>query len=282
MLLELQTWSNVASFVTLTYSPEYLPDTHAFPAGNLYKKHVQDYLKRLRFELAKKGRTCRYFAVGEYGDKSSRAHYHLILYGLDPLTDDVLIRSCWPFGFVAIGDVKSASIGYTVGYTLKKMTAEKDFLDGRTPEFSLMSRKPALGHFAIPEIGARLKKYNLIPRGFCNSFTDWLQKNPYGLYKYHTDFKDWEGNFKIGRHYARLDSVYMKKLAAWMYPDYADYLRSLDASFELFPQGFKDFRPFKAQLSIFRYRINVAKGVLDEAKAKAEARQRRSKATRTL
>ena len=43
------------------------------------------------------------------------------------------------------------------------MTSIKDFEDGRQPEFTLMSRKPALGHFQLPLIAKVLKKRNLYP-----------------------------------------------------------------------------------------------------------------------
>ncbi len=59
-------------YITLTYSETDLPYT-----GDLHKSDLQDFLKRLR-----KNTQCklRYFAVGEYGDKKGRPHYHLLIF----------------------------------------------------------------------------------------------------------------------------------------------------------------------------------------------------------
>ena len=63
-------------FVTLTYAPEHLPKD-----GSLNRKHVQDFIKRLRRRLD--DRKIRVFYCGEYGDKLRRPHYHLCLFNCD-------------------------------------------------------------------------------------------------------------------------------------------------------------------------------------------------------
>lgn len=91
------------------------------------------------------GRKFRYYAVGEYGEKSWRPHYHLIIFGLSP-TEEKLVQSCWPFGFVHMGQAEQKSMGYVAQYVTKKMTNPKDArLEGRTPEFCTMSLKPGIG-----------------------------------------------------------------------------------------------------------------------------------------
>lgn len=65
------------SFLTLTYAPENLPSN-----GSLCKRHLQLFMKRLR--KAYPGGKIRYFACGEYGEKFSRPHYHVILFGFCP------------------------------------------------------------------------------------------------------------------------------------------------------------------------------------------------------
>lgn len=47
----------------------------------LVKKHVQDFLKRLRKAIAPT--KIRYIATGEHGKHTNRAHYHLIIFGYD-------------------------------------------------------------------------------------------------------------------------------------------------------------------------------------------------------
>jgi len=60
-------------FITLTYK-------EAPPS--LIKKHLQDFIKRLR---KKTGAYIKYFGAGEYGEtKTQRPHYHLIVLGWTP------------------------------------------------------------------------------------------------------------------------------------------------------------------------------------------------------
>lgn len=78
MELEALDYANVW-FVTLTYDDEHLPLS---PSGlpTLRYSDVQKFLKRLR---TNSGQKFRYFAASEYGDRTQRPHYHLIIYGLD-------------------------------------------------------------------------------------------------------------------------------------------------------------------------------------------------------
>lgn len=62
-------------FLTITYSPENLPAD-----GSIHKEDLQLFLKRLRKALGEE--KIRYFACGEYGEKYSRPHYHLIIFGI--------------------------------------------------------------------------------------------------------------------------------------------------------------------------------------------------------
>ena len=134
------------AFVTLTYDDEHLP------AEGLRKRDVQLFLKRLRKAVAPL--RIRYLAVGEYGERTGRAHYHLCLFGVeDLLWLDSIMRGLWPFGFVSVGSLTIASANYCAGYVTKKMTSRSDTrLDGRMPEFSLRSTRPGLGARAFSQI----------------------------------------------------------------------------------------------------------------------------------
>jgi len=63
-----------ASFVTLTYSND-------VRAVSLKKEDVQKWQKRLRKLVQKR---LRFYTVGEYGEIKQRAHYHSIVFGIDP------------------------------------------------------------------------------------------------------------------------------------------------------------------------------------------------------
>lgn len=120
--LELEYWKE-ASFVTLTYDPEYLPEDIS-----LKPKHLQDFMKLFRYYLGKK---ISFFACGEYGDEGLRPHYHLIIFGWKPELSELqrhgkyfssdFIRKIWKYGFNTVGICNHDTIQYTVGYVRKKL-----------------------------------------------------------------------------------------------------------------------------------------------------------------
>lgn len=144
-----------SSFVTLTYEDKYLP-----PDGGLVKRDLQLFMKRLRKQ---RGAGVRFYGCGEYGGKFGRPHYHILLFNVD-FDDKVLfsrgkrpedtlytskaLKALWPFGHHAVGEVTMESCKYVAGYMVDKITGEMadDHYMGRSPEFSLMSRRPGIGH----------------------------------------------------------------------------------------------------------------------------------------
>lgn len=118
-------------FVTLTYSPENLPEN-----GVLVKRDLQNYIKRLRKDCDYKGIKIKYYACGEYGEKNGRPHYHMIMLGLSRFDRD-LIESNWSKGLVDIGTVTYQSIRYVVDYFNKDDRREK-YPEGILP-FKLQS-----------------------------------------------------------------------------------------------------------------------------------------------
>lgn len=160
-----------SSFVTLTYNDEHIP-----PGGTLDRRELQLFFKRLRKATAPQ--KLRYFAVGEYGDKGQRPHYHVALFGYPPCITGPLHRgsvcicaSCtgiaraWvssrgiPLGFVSVGALEPASAAYVAKYATKCMS-EKDrdirYPDGCIPPFSLQSLKPGIGSQYCDNIVAEL------------------------------------------------------------------------------------------------------------------------------
>lgn len=127
--------SQSSLFVTLTYHPKYCPD-------GLVKKHLQLFMKRLRKRDV--NQRLRYFAVGEYGTKRKRPHYHILLFNC---SDEKYIRQAWcnkkgePFGIVHVGKVTPASIAYCTKYIIQP--EQKDTTQQKP--FTLMSRRYGLG-----------------------------------------------------------------------------------------------------------------------------------------
>ena len=154
-------------FVTLTYSDEFLPE-----GGTLVRKHIQDFLKRLRFRFP--DRKIRVFYCGEYGDKMDRPHYHLCLFNLDfsdkkrlfqtngnwNYESDVL-SSLWTFGRSIVMDFSFDTAAYVARYCTKKISGElaRDHYSGKCPEFGGMSLKPGIGASWFSKYG----KSDLIP-----------------------------------------------------------------------------------------------------------------------
>jgi hypothetical protein len=144
MLHELDSWP-CASFITLTYSDEYLPDDLS-----VHKEHLQKFFKRLRKAIYPS--KIRYFACGEYGTKTQRPHYHAIVFGLSLCDyDRRLVKRCWKYcdwsvpaiNQRAFGLAEVDSIRYVAQYIDKKFTgdlATAEYEDkGREPVFRLMS-----------------------------------------------------------------------------------------------------------------------------------------------
>lgn len=122
-------------FLTLTYADPAPPV--------LDKKHLQDFFKRARHDYS-----FRYFACGEYGSATHRPHYHAVFFGQDfldgafDISDSLyshpVLQEHWGHGQISIGSVTMASCCYVAGYVNKKV--------GDTDTFSLMSRRPGIGH----------------------------------------------------------------------------------------------------------------------------------------
>ena len=105
-------------------------------------KGFPPFMKRLR--KFHRGVTLRYYAVGEYGSKTYRPHFHAIIFNLNP----DMVERAWrnpdngePLGQVHIGDVTGASVAYTTKYMSKGKLIPVHANDDRIPEYSLMSKK---------------------------------------------------------------------------------------------------------------------------------------------
>lgn len=156
-----------ACFATLTYEKDEIISVDP--------EHLQLFLKRFRAAISPV--KVRFYAVGEYGDKTGRPHYHLALYGWGPCaygrsrysklhsTCCVVcetIRSAWGHGHIYLGELEIKSAMYIAGYMLKKMTRHDDHrLAGRHPEFARMSLRPGIGAWAMDEVAHSILTYKL-------------------------------------------------------------------------------------------------------------------------
>lgn len=121
------------SFLTLTYNDENLP-----PHNSLQYKDVQKFWKRLRKALQHR---IRYYAVGEYGSKTLRPHYHACVFGEDftkdakmvqqhphPLWDSPMLTKAWGMGGVRVGQLNHNTAQYTASYVVKKLRSKQQYV----------------------------------------------------------------------------------------------------------------------------------------------------------
>ena len=140
-------------FVTLT-----LDDAHVKPVP--VKEDVQYFLHKLRDSY---GIKCRYFACGELGSHTGRAHYHLILFGYKPadlkyygqsksgesIYTSKFLSKVWNQGQVIIGEFSVRTASYVAGYVGKD----------KNQAFLMESRRPGLGYIYMTANFRTLFKY---------------------------------------------------------------------------------------------------------------------------
>lgn len=162
-------------FITLTYAPDKVPVSVDIETGECFltvcKKHVQDWMKRLKIRLTRQGRDFKvrpfhYFITSEYGSKPRfgqlyRPHYHAILFGISfselfPSIVDWRER----FGFVSWDNPRSnyATIRYCSKYCAKGSFENPHVREGKVlPTFHLVSHGLGAGYLS------RMRSFHLNP-----------------------------------------------------------------------------------------------------------------------
>lgn len=129
--------SNTSHFITLTYDENHLTYTPEH-IETLYKPHLQKFFKKLRYAQYKLGNKdkIRYYAVGEYGTKTQRPHYHAIMFNLDTeiLTQ---LTQLWGKGLTHSAITSPATIRYVTKYLINKVGDYND----RDKPFAIMSKQ---------------------------------------------------------------------------------------------------------------------------------------------
>lgn len=143
-------------FLTLTIDKnKSTPEEQITLKKDLYQK----FMKRLRKKYPEI--KISYYYCGEYGEQYSRPHYHSCLFNFDfpdkslyRVTSDgnrlytsELLNKLWGKGNCYIGDVTFESAAYVARYITKKITGPNsdEYYSGRLPEYTNMSKKPAIG-----------------------------------------------------------------------------------------------------------------------------------------
>lgn len=171
--------SDSAYAVTFTYDESPAND---YRKVVLHYEDVQRMLKRIRIWQARQdeaaGRpkgfsSTRYICSGEYGKKSARAHWHIVLFfrGEVPSIPSIEKRQNWDFwghGFTYWQPVSGRAFFYTLKYIRKSYAKCRRFM---------MSKGPLIGFRGLEEMGRRWARAGI-------PINRWWYHHPNGL---HTD-----------------------------------------------------------------------------------------------
>lgn len=175
-------------FLTLTYDDDSL-EWHR----SLVVDHLQAFLKRLRKRFSGVGETedgkrpVRYFAAGEYGSRTDRPHFHLLLFNLripdvsgfpDRNEESAELSELWKFGRHVVSGFSPGRARYVAGYAAKKVKGRMarqaaygvyhpvtgEYFE-RKPEFCTMSRRPGLGHYWYERFRSDLERGYVVEAG---------------------------------------------------------------------------------------------------------------------
>jgi len=165
-------------FLTLTFEDD-------SKSVSLDYSYFQKFMKRLRRKFPKD--KISFFCCGEYGETNPktrikdggkyRAHFHAILFNFNfpdrvpvrlldrsDLFRSAILDDLWRWGHCSIGAVTFESAAYVARYAMKKVTGdlaksvytvitEDGEMIERTPEFLVMSKRPAIGKMWFEKFG---------------------------------------------------------------------------------------------------------------------------------
>jgi len=130
-------------FITLTYSEDRVPD-------RLDPKHFERYIARLRKDTPG---SVRYFCCGEYGGKTLRPHWHVLLFGHQYRSRGLFhAERHWEHGHLWSDEFNQTTAAYVARYSLKTSSIDDK------PQIIRMSRRPGIGMSQIRTIAMNLAK----------------------------------------------------------------------------------------------------------------------------
>lgn len=130
-------------FITLTYDTAHVPISKK-GYMSVSKTDIQKFIKRLRKSVSLVSDVpVKYYLCAEYGGRTDRPHYHIILFNVSKLSH---IEDSWGLGMINYGKVSGASVGYCLKYISKEKKIPKHKNDDRIPEFALMSKRLGMSY----------------------------------------------------------------------------------------------------------------------------------------
>lgn len=234
ILLEQMTNTD-ARFITLTYDEDNLP-----PGGNLVKSDLQAFMKRLRYYHDKD--RIRYYAVGEYGSRELRPHYHLMIFSNNKIRqckhanclearqhnqcpENCSVAKAWDLGHISVDPCNKDTARYITKYMTNKVNdAHRLLIEHLEPEFATMSRhNGGIGFEGIKRIAQQYRKFvSGSPQQTIRSLKFGSKEVPLGGYLSHKlsdlldvpdDLRDRElSNYQIGliQKHMESDGTFLK------------------------------------------------------------------------
>lgn len=148
-----------ASFVTFTYDDNHLPFEKGFVQPTLRREHLHKYIDTLRHNLRNSriifpksvDKNFTFLASGEYGDKFSRPHFHVIFFGIPTDVCRSILLKSWHNGSIKVLPVKDGAIRYVLKYLSKQQfgkNADSAYFDyGLESPFVMFSKGFGSGLF---------------------------------------------------------------------------------------------------------------------------------------
>lgn len=138
-------------FITLTYNDENEPN------DGVNREEITRFMHNIRehFRRKQNHKGIRFYACGEYGGKTQRAHYHILLFNCPPFGDEKkykktkrnhilysseILAHLWGKGFCTIGTVTRQSCDYVARFRLKNFDINQNLL------FHCMSTQKGIGY----------------------------------------------------------------------------------------------------------------------------------------
>lgn len=180
--------SAASSSLTLTYGRDADGNVDHFRSQYLVYSDLRGYFKRLRAN----GYPLRFFAVGEYGSKKSRAHWHVLIFWQKAMPsfragetlhgekmrggeayphDGNFMERHWPHGWTYWRDFQFKEIRYVCKYMLKAEDDEEAMCLAR------VSKRPPLGAEFFRREAGRWVEQGLCPPAAEYTFRDVRKPN---------------------------------------------------------------------------------------------------------
>lgn len=114
--------SSNGHFFTLTFDDDHLVYDIKTRNPVALMDLASDFIVKIRSKIFRKQRSpLKYFVVSEYGPKTCRPHFHMLLFNLPLDVDLRTIENLWYHGNIVVDHINGSRIGYVTKYCLAKI-----------------------------------------------------------------------------------------------------------------------------------------------------------------